>query len=318
MKIKLKKWHKKLITLLVIFSLIFCGIIELGERFPGLGIPSWDELFIASDLAPPTTSPEGTIEIHVLDVGNADCILVRQGETTMLIDAGEKGDSDEILEYFRYHGIKKLDVIVATHAHADHVGSMAKIIRTLPVGQMVLAYMPEKHTPTSATYISMLEALDEHEVPVVEAEPGLGFTLGSAYVQVLAPIEEDADANAMSVVTYLTFGEKHFLFMGDAEKDVEKQILKAGYPIKADAIKVGHHGSKTASTVDFLRRVDPDYAIVTCGEKNSYGHPHPEALGRLANQDVEIYRSDLHGNLLFTSDGETITVLDEEQQKRQE
>lgn len=308
MNMTLKKWQKKALAIFSVIAILFFAVMELGTLIPSLGIPSWEELFVLTDLSASPSSPEGTMEVHVLDVGNADCVLVRQGDMTMLIDAGERGDSDDILKYFQYHGIKKLDVIIATHAHADHVGSMAKLIRKLPVGQMILAFMPQESTPTSATYLDMLEALDECEVPVTEAKPGTAFALGDATVYLLAPLQPSDDANAMSVVSYIVFGDNRFLFMGDAEKDVEEDLLATGWNLSADVLKVGHHGSKTATTNAFLQKVSPTYAVITCQEGNSYGHPHQEVLERLDSRNVKICRTDLLGNMLFLSDGKTVNM----------
>lgn len=308
MNMTLKKWQKKALAIFSVIAILFFAVMELGTLIPSLGIPSWEELFVLTDLSASPSSPEGTMEVHVLDVGNADCVLVRQGDMTMLIDAGERGDGDDILKYFQYHGIKKLDVVIATHAHADHVGSMAKLIRKLPVGQMILAFMPQESTPTSATYLDMLEALDECEVPVTEAKPGTAFALGDATVYLLAPLKPSDDANAMSVVSYIVFGDNRFLFMGDAEKDVEEDLLATGWNLSADVLKVGHHGSKTATTNAFLQKVSPTYAVITCQEGNSYGHPHQEVLERLDSRNVKICRTDLLGNMLFLSDGKTVNM----------
>ena len=308
MRKQLKRWQKRLASVVAVLVLAFALVIQLGEAFPGLHIPSWDDLFVGAGLAPAQTTAEGTLEVHILDVGNADCILVRQGEATLLIDAGERGDGDRILQYLNQHGVKKLDLVIATHPHADHIGGMAKILENLPVGRMLMSFPPESATPTSATYLAMLEKLEGKAVPVTEAEPGMTVQLGTAQLEILAPLEETEEYNNLSVVTYLTFGRNHFLFMGDAEASVEKAILAAGYPVQADVLKLGHHGSKTASCEAFLQQVAPTYAVITCGEGNSYGHPHAETLERLVALDIASCRSDLRGHMLFTSDGQTVQL----------
>ena len=226
----------------------------------------------------------------------------------MLIDAGERGDADTILDYLDTYGVERLDLVIATHPHADHIGSMADIIREIEVGEFLMAYMPEDSTPTTATYLDMLEVLVERDVTVTEVLPRQTYPLGTAMLEVLAPMTEDDDPNAMSIVTRLSFGDNRFLFMGDAERDVEEQMLDAGYVLSADVLKTGHHGSKTATHDAFLRRVAPDYAVLTCGQGNSYGHPHREVVDRLNAANIAAYRSDVHGHIVFTADGETITV----------
>ncbi len=303
-----KKTKKKIIAAVSAAVLIFCLVIELGQLVPSLGIPGWDELFANADLSSTPVTPEGELQVYFIDVGNADSILIRQGEVNTLIDAGERGDGDDVLAYLNHQGVKKLDLVIATHPHADHIGGMADVINGIPVDKFVMSFMPEDETPTTATYLNMLEALDNKSVPVEEAKPGTVYTLGTAQLTVLAPLSESDEANNISVVTRLTFGERSFLFMGDAETEVEKELLAVGRPLSADVIKLGHHGSNTSSSQAFLTKVDPDYAIVACGKGNSYGHPHDEVLARLDKMDVAIYRADVHGHIAIATDGKDLTI----------
>ncbi len=303
-----KKTRKKIIVAVSTAVLIFCLVIELGQLVPSLGIPSWDELFAKADLSSTSVTPEGELQVYFIDVGNADSILIRQGEVNALIDAGERGDGDDVLAYLNNQGVKKLDLVIATHPHADHIGGMADVINGITVDKFVMSYMPEDETPTSATYLNMLEALDNESVPVEEAEPGRVYTLGTAQLTVLAPLSESDEANNISVVTRLIFGERSFLFMGDAETDVEEELLVSGRTLSADVIKVGHHGSNTSSSQAFLTKVDPDYAIVPCGKSNSYGHPHSEVLTRLNKMGVTVYRADVHGHIAIATDGKDLTI----------
>lgn len=301
-----KSLKNKIIGIVAAVLTLCCVLIEFGEA---IGLPSWQEIAAHLELHDTAPPAEGVLEVHIVDVGNADCILVRQGEHTMLIDAGERGDADTILDYLDAYDIERLDLVVATHPHADHIGSMADIIREIEVGEFLMAYMPEENTPTTATYLDMLEALFERDVTVTEAQPRQTYTLGTAKLQVLAPITEDDDPNAMSVVTRLSFGDNRFLFMGDAESGVERQMMNAGYALSADVLKVGHHGSNTGTHDAFLERVDPTYAVFTCGKGNSYGHPHREVVDKLRAADVAAYRSDMHGHIVFTADGKTVSVI---------
>lgn len=303
-----KKTRKKIIAAVSAAVLIFCLVIELGQLVPSLGIPGWDELFTNADLSSTSVTPEGELQVYFIDVGNADSILIRQGEVNALIDAGERGDGDDVLAYLNQQGVKKLDLVIATHPHADHIGGMADVINGIPIEKFVMSFMPEDETPTTATYLNMLEALDNKSVPVEEAKPGTVYTLGTAQLTVLAPLSESDEANNISVVTRLTFGERSFLFMGDAETDVEGELLTSGRPLSADVIKVGHHGSNTSSSQAFLSKVDPDYAIVPCGKGNSYGHPHSEVLARLDKMGVTVYRADVHGHIAIATDGKDFTI----------
>lgn len=304
-KLSLKK---RLYLILLVAVAVFSLVIEIGSRIPGSGIPDWDTLFVGSGLQGASATSDGQLEAHYIDVGNADCILVRQGTAAMLIDSGEKGDADTIIEYLRQQGVERLDAVIATHPHADHIGSMAQVIREFPIDTFLLAYMPSSATPTSAVYLSMLQALDEKQVPVRQAQPGDVLPLGGAQVQILAPLEQTGDANNMSVVTRVVFGQRRFLFMGDAETPVEQQLLERGTELSADVLKAGHHGSRTATSAIFLKQVAPTFAVLTCGDGNSYGHPHKETLQRLSRAKVQVYRSDIHGHIVFTTDGKELTV----------
>ena len=303
-----KKTRKKIIAAVSAAVLIFCLVIELGQLVPSLGIPGWDELFANADLSGAPVTPEGELQVYFIDVGNADSILIRQGEVNALIDAGERGDGDDVFAYLNRQGVKKLDLVIATHPHADHIGGMADVIGGITIDKFVMSFMPEDETPTTATYLNMLTALDEKNVTVEEAKLGTEYALGTARLTVLGPLSESDEANNVSVVTRLTFGERSFLFMGDAETDVEQELLTSGRLLSADVIKVGHHGSNTSSSQAFLSKVDPDFAIVPCGKGNSYGHPHDEVLTRLDKMDVEVYRADVHGHIAIATDGKNLTI----------
>ncbi len=301
-----KKTKKKLYAVLAAAVVIFCLVIELGQLVPSLGISGWDDLFANARLSASSVTPEGELQVFFIDVGNADSILIRQGEVNALIDAGERGDGDDVLAYLNQQGVKKLDLVIATHPHADHIGGMTEVIEGIPIDRFVMSFMPEDETPTSATYLNMLTALDEKSIPVEAAKPNTIYTLGTAQLTVLAPLSESNEANNISVVTRLTFGERSFLFMGDAETAVENELLYSGSPLSADVIKIGHHGSNTSSSQAFLSKVAPEYAIIPCGEGNSYGHPHEKVLSRLETMGVTIYRADVHGHIAIATDGNTL------------
>lgn len=244
--------------------------------------------------------------VTVIDVGQGDSLLITldSGEA-MLIDAGEASDTGAVLDELDEYGVTDVDVLVATHPHADHIGGMRSVIDNYPVGQML---MPDK-TSDSKTYQQMMDAVDTHNIPVIEAAAGYEFTLGNAFCTVVSPnAGADEDANNESVVIFLDYYDTEFLFAGDMEKQAEDAVLDAGYNIDADVLKVAHHGSSTSTTEAFLNAVTPDYAVISCGAGNSYGHPHQQTLDALNAIGARLYRTDLSGNVLFISDGETLTV----------
>lgn len=302
------KKQKKLYTTIAACFVVACLLIEVLGMIPGIPFNGWSDVLIAFGMSPSYMTPEGELQVHFIDLGNADCILVRQGEHNLLIDAGDVGDEKEIVDYLDRHGVKKLDLVIATHPHADHIGEMAAVLDRYPVDCFIMAFMPEGKEPTTNVYRKMLQVLDEKDIPLEEAEPGHVYTLGTAQLQILAPLAEDSDPNAMSVVTRLTFGNRSFLFTGDAEAGVERQILTKGYNVKADVLKAGHHGSRTSSSDPFLRAVAPEYVMITCGTGNSYGHPHDETIRRLEDAGVKYYRADMCGDVVFTTDGTVLSV----------
>lgn len=296
-----KRQKKKLIKYaLTVLAAAVCLVVGV--------VGDWDKIGDDLGLSQPSVTAEGELEVHFIDVGNADCILVRQEDKTMLIDAGERKSKTVVQQYLQTYGVEKFDLVIATHPHADHIGGMAYILENYPVERFVMSYMDEEHTPTTASYENMLEALIEKNIPVDEAVPGAVYELGTARLQILAPYEPDADANNISVVTRLTFGDKAFLFTGDAETSVEKQLISGDYSLKADVLKLGHHGSNTSNSTAFLRQVAPDFAVITCGENNEYGHPHQEVVDRLTRQEMTVYRADVDGHIVFTTDGATLSV----------
>lgn len=308
---KRKMTKKRMMRNIAIVVAIICLAVELVSYIPGISFNGWSDISAALGLTNPPVTAEGELEIHFIDVENADCIFVRQQDKTLLIDAGESTTFDRVERYLEDYGVDHLDLVIATHPHADHIGGMPSVLQRFSVGEFIMSFMPEDATPTTRTYIRMLELLDEKEIPVREAKVGDIYELGTARLQILGPIEETDEKNDMSVITRLTFGDRAFLFTGDAESGVEKQLVNSGHPLSADVLKLGHHGSKTSSSSLFLKAVSPQCVIATCGAENDYGHPHREVLQRLESMGITLYRADVSGNIVITSDGETFKVSTE-------
>lgn len=275
-------------------------------------LPTWDSLY--SDLGLRTAPPaDGQLKVTVLDVGNADCMLLQCDGQTALIDAGEPNDAEDILTSLRSAGVTKLEYVIATHPDADHIGSMAKVIDAFPIDTFLMSFMPKGHTPTTRIYEHMLQAMVDAGLTPTEAEHGATYALGGATITILSGLSDYEETNDQSVVCRVSHGEMDFLFMGDAGKDVEREILKAVPLLTCEVLKVGHHGSSSSSDGNFIRRVSPEIAVITCGYNNSYKHPHVETLKTLQRNDVQLYRSDIHGKIVLISDGKTITVETEKE-----
>jgi beta-lactamase superfamily II metal-dependent hydrolase len=288
---------------------VFAVLMTLNESMEQPLFPQWDTWFEQADLTDTATPlPDSTLQVTVIDVGNADAILLQNKGQSMLIDAGERGDGDDVLAYLKKQNVSSLDHVIATHADSDHIGGMATVLNEMPVKEYIMAFMPKGHTPTTKTYMNVLLALDEKNIPVTEAKVGESFLLGDAKVEILGPVKDFDDNNNQSVVCKVTFGNKKFLFMGDAETEAETALVESGADLSADVLKVAHHGSETGTKATFLNRVNPRYALITCGEGNSYGHPHDGCLLRLRKVGAAIYRCDVNGTITLLCDGQTITV----------
>ncbi len=254
---------------------------------------------------------ESDFTVHFVDVGQGDCILIKSGEYTMLIDAGENGNEEKVLSYLEEHGVEKFDYIIATHPHSDHIGGLYEVISEYAVDNVIMPRLTEENTPTTVTYEKLLKAVKASEARVIAAVPGNIYSLGKAEFQILAPFEQDDNLNNMSVCVKLTYQGKSFLFTGDAETSVEKQMLNSDVDLSADVLKLAHHGSSTSNSVNFLQAVNPEILVISVGEDNSYGHPHTEIMERVYELDVPIYRTDEDGSVVIAVENNEIKVATE-------
>ncbi len=248
--------------------------------------------------------PEGELTVHFLDVGQADCtLLVCDGEA-MVIDAGNNADANTIKNYLNGQGITELKYAVGTHPHEDHIGSMDAVVGIWPPETL---FLPQVEAD-SETFRDVLHAAEEKDVPITRPVIGQNYSLGGGSFTILGPLTDYGDnLNDWSIVLKFTYGECSFLFSGDAEADAEEDLCDSGQDLSADVYQVGHHGSSTSTSPEFLERIAPDYAVISCGEDNDYGHPHRETLDRLSGAGVEIFRTDEQGTLVASCDGQEIT-----------
>ena len=263
-----------------------------------------DEVLDISDSGINSNSPETSLlEVHYIDVGQGDCTLIGCDNHWMLIDAGDNSKGTAVQLYLTKLGIENLDYMIVTHRDSDHSGGADVIITKYDIDTFIT---PSLDSDTQ-TFSELVDALDyrhmKNTLPVVGSE----YSLGNASFTILGPSKMYDDDNNNSVAVRVEFGKNSFLFTGDAAAEAEQAMILTGYTLKSDVLKVGHHGSKTSSSKSFLDYVKPAYAVISCGEDNSYGHPAADTLNKLREMNVGVFRTDEQGTIIATSDGEKIT-----------
>lgn len=279
---------RKLILWLLILALLLCGC-ELDTQ------------------TTTAVSGDGNLTVHFIDVGQADCALIECGGQYLLIDGGNVEDSDLVVTYLENQGVESLNTVVCTHAHEDHVGGLSGPLNTVTVNH-VYAPVTEYDSKVFSNFVKYTHAQGlEIELP----QPGDAFSLGSAQVTILGPVQDYEETNDTSIVLRVDFGQTSFLFTGDMETAAETDLIEAGAYLDATVLKVGHHGSDTSTSYRFLREVMPEYAVISVGEGNSYGHPNDVVLSRLRDEEAAVYRTDLQGTVIAISDGTQVAFTTE-------
>ena len=241
--------------------------------------------------------------IHFVDVGQGDCILISKNNEHVLIDAGNNEDGPLLVEYFKELGIKKFKYVIGSHAHEDHIGGIDNVINNFELGHY---YMPDVIT-TTKTFEDVLDALLAKKKAFETPNIGDKFKLSDTEFEVLYLGDDKSDLNNTSIVLKLTYKNTTYLFMGDATSTVERILINEGKDLKSDVLKVGHHGSQYSSSAAFLKQVSPRYAVIQVGQDNDYGHPKQVTIDKLEKLKTLTYRTDKHGTIILTSDGENIS-----------
>ena len=284
---------------------------EIGDR---TSTPSETGTATPAAETTPTEPVEGELQIHHIDVGQADAtLLIEPGGETMLIDSGDwRNDGADVLAYLDAHGIDRIDHLVATHAHADHIGGHEAVIDHFEEqGDGIGVAYDSGVVHTTGTYNRYLDAIERHEVPLLQVEEGDSFAFGDANVTIYNPPAGDSgsDLHYNSVVLKVEFGSFAYLTTGDAEDDVESRIVEAfGGELNATVYQAGHHGSSTSSTATLLDVVTPEVAVISSAYDSQYGHPHDEVLERFAGRGIETYWTGVHGHVVVTTNGESVVV----------
>lgn len=241
--------------------------------------------------------PEDALVVQYLDVGQADAVLVTCGGSAMLIDGGNVADGPLVADAVT-QSTAVLNYIVNTHAHEDHCGGLTQVVNSVRVENAIVSSEPAE----TKCYTDFMQALESQSVYTVEAQAGMAFSLGGAECTIIGPTQKSADANNASVIVRLAYAGRVFLFMGDAENAEERSIIQAGYDVKCDVLKAGHHGSDTSSGYVFLREAQPEYVVISVGQNNAYGHPDANTLSRFRDAGCTVYRTDISGTITAVTD----------------
>lgn len=243
------------------------------------------------------------LTVHFFDVDQGDATLLLGPDFTILIDAG-RHDRSEVVQLLRSAGVEALDLFVLTHPHSDHIGQCDHVLTTFPVREVWMS--GDVHT--SRTFERCVDAILASDAYYHEPRAGETFDFGSAHVEVVHPAQVTGDFNNGSIALRIRFGDLVFLFTGDAEAQAEREMLARGHDLTATILHLGHHASRTSSTLEFLRSVKPEVAIYSAGVDNSYGHPHVEVVQRVAALNIPLYGTDVHGTVTIRTDGKGYTI----------
>ncbi|MGN0984664.1 MAG: ComEC/Rec2 family competence protein [Gemmiger sp.] len=293
------------------------GIERLGGHGP---IPTWEQLHrwlgVSPEAEAPASLPDasGLTSVTVFDVGQADAVLLAQSGAYCLIDTGTAASAEDLLLELQHREVEKLELLVLTHAHADHFGGAIAVLDSIPTERVLVPSLEE--TDTGQGWRNVLEYLRQEGIPTVAAEAGQEYCLGSGVLTVLmadfVPPEDSGDdpVNDTSLCGRFAVEGFSYLFTGDAEQQAEAALLEQyGGTLRATVLKAGHHGSSTSSSEAFLRAVQPQSVVFSCGLNNEYGHPHREVVERCQALGAVLWRTDRQGSVTFTYDGEVLDAF---------
>ncbi len=306
-----KKKQKRILLFLTFLLLVAVGALA-GSRF-------YREYIAQQNAAEDAVQTEGSqsvagsaaqngdgenLTVHFIDVGQGDATLITLGEHAMLIDAGNNDMGTTVQLYLKKQGVKKLDYVIGTHPDADHIGGLDVILTKFDCERVIMPEIERENT----TYREVTEAMKYRRYEKTLPATGETYSFGTAtFTVVSAEGDYGEEYNNYSVGIRLSYGDTAFLFVGDAEKAAEDAMLEAGISLKADVLKVGHHGSSDSTSEAFLAAVNPEAAVISCGMGNDYGHPHRRTLDRLREEKIAVYRTDEQGSIVAISDGESIS-----------
>ena len=284
----MKTLKKKLLSIMVVMVLAVSGIITAGCSIAA---------------ASGQSAKTGDMTVHFLDVGQGLSIFVQSKGQTLLYDGGDRSSASFVVSYLKEQKVQKIDYLISSHYDEDHISGLIGCLNAFKVRKVIGA----DYVHDSGLYQSFMEAAENQGLKVLHPEVGERFSFGTGEFTILSPDEiRENDSNANSVAVKLINGDNAFLFMGDAEYKSEERIINSGIELECDVLSVGHHGSASSTSWDFLEKTVPQYAVISCGAGNQYGHPDADTMEKLEAMEIEVYRSDKQGTVICTSDGEKI------------
>ena len=273
-----------------------------------------DEVILQkTTIAPrPYIDPNGSeLAVHFIDVGQGDSTLFQTAEGSILVDCGETEYGETVVAYLQAQGIDELEYFIITHPDSDHMGCAAYVLEHIEVKTFVM----NGQEKSAKFFEDALDILLEKQIDTLVVKPGDEINLGALRIDVLGPQRLDystAEWNNASIILYATYGHRSFLLTGDAEKTAENDLLeKYADSIRCDVFSAGHHGSNSSNSQKLLDAALPEYVVISCGENNKHGHPHQEVVDRFVENGFNILRTDLHGSIVFITDGENLNVIKE-------
>lgn len=289
-----------------VIAVIIFSIISILDK---QDIINWNNIKSITGAIEGVKQIDSQFAMYFFDVGQSDCTIIICDDEVMMVDCGTHNQINTIKQSLLSLNIKKIDYMLVTHQHDDHMGGAAEIIKNWKVKNFIMPKLLEENNVSGFTYDDLLHSLfEDKSVNKIAAQDCKSFMLGSAKVEFLSPINQDKNLNNMSVVVKVTYGKTSFLLQGDAESKIENLLLDSQCDIDVNVLKLGHHGSNTSSNEKFLEAVSPDVTIISSGYENTYNHPNDNVLNRIDNIETDTFVTSLHGNISVTSNGSEIVV----------
>lgn len=307
---------KKLFYALFVVIILIGALVIVNERWLHCEyIPSTEEIFdlIGVEKRPEVIVEQDEISVHFIDVGQGDCIFIDTPDKDMLIDCGEKEYASRVIRYLHSFGVTKLDYVIASHPHSDHMGGMSRIMTAFDVGEFIMPEVPADMVPALEFYTDAMDVIADKSIPLTYSALGRSIQLcEGTRLDIIGPVGSGySDLNSYSIVAKLVSGNRSFLFTGDMEKDAEYVLTDSWLiDLSADVIKVPHHGSSSSSSVGFVKRVSPEYAVFTVGADNTYGHPNTDVVAFYRAMGSEVLMTMHSGDIVFITDGNDIRYVE--------